>query len=475
MKLYRNAIILIAVLALLIGGYLMVTKMKGSDDSIEEATTSENLALVTLDSEKINAISLNNEELQLEFSKEETEWVLKSPSAIKTDKDSISSLVGQLTGLTAERFVEENPSDLNQYGLDKPRIVITIGSNENKTQTMELGDRTPTKEAYYLLEKGTNKVYTVSVYYGDQFLDAKSQIRDRTLFTFKTNEKTGAIEDVQTISMDRGGKLLFSSKKESESTWVLTAPFQANANLESIMPIVDAFSKLMVIDFVEDEAKDLEKYGLDKPSYALEVSTSTNKNKILLGDVMKDSSNFYAVIEGSSAVFTVDPSGLTFLDKPLKEIIEPFAYIVNIGDVSKIEITMDGRTDVCLIETDKDKGEVKADRDKDKFFFNGKDATLKDNKDSQPFRQFYQALIGITLDGIEQGATPSGRPEITFQYTLNKAPGSTKLEFYPKDKDYYYVVKNGQYSNIIVRKAQFDKPEGVRDTYKKLVEILNQK
>jgi hypothetical protein len=50
-----------------------------------------------------------------------------------------------------------------------------------------------------------------------------------------------------------------------------------------------------------------------------------------------------------------------------------------------------------------------------------------------------------------------------------------KVEFYSKDKDYYYVVKNGKYSNLLVLKSQFDKAEGVRPTYKTLMDLINKK
>ena len=56
------------------------------------------------------------------------------------------------------------------------------------------------------------------------------------------------------------------------------------------------------------------------------------------------------------------------------EIIQPFIYITNIDTVTRIDVTMDGRTDTSTILADT------ADKDKDKFTINGKDATAKDSK-----------------------------------------------------------------------------------------------
>jgi hypothetical protein len=388
-----------------------------------------------------------------------------------------SDLVGGITGITADKLIENKATNLSQYGLDNPVLEIVISSGASKTQTLEVGNKTPTQDDYYLMDKASNKVVTVSSYTVDQFMDAKNAIRDKTLFNLTVDTTTNTVKDAIGVSMDRAGQLLFTAKLQSDSNWALTAPFEANANADGVAPIIDAFTKIAVSSFVEDNATDLDKYGLKNPAYALEVdTTSKGKNRILLGTLKPGSTEMYAMLDGTKDVFTIDPSALTFLDKPFKEIIEPFAYIVNIDTVTKIDVTMDGQTVTSTIMTDKDKGAVKADKDKDKFTINGKDATMKDKDDNQPFRAYYQALIGITLDSIEMGAVPTGAPEVTITYTLNKAPGIMKVEFIPKDKDYYYVVKNGKYSNILVLKSQFDKqPDGVRATYKTLMALVNKK
>jgi hypothetical protein len=102
-------------------------------------------------------------------------------------------------------------------------------------------------------------------------------------------------------------------------------------------------------------------------------------------------------------VFSVSLGTFNFLDKPLKEIIEVFAYIVNIDDVNKIKVEMDGYTVDCELQTDKE------DRDNDKFFVNGKDVSdLKDDKGSVIFRKYYSALIGVKLSELKVEAQPSG-------------------------------------------------------------------
>src|SRR5659263_262783 len=134
MKLYRNAIILVVVLALLIGAYVVISKKKGSDTT--NATTTQNLTILSIDSEKVSEVTVKNKDILLDFTKNETDWVLKSPVGLKTNKDQISTLISGITGITPDKLIEEKASNLNQYGLDNPVLEIVILSTEIKTRLL---------------------------------------------------------------------------------------------------------------------------------------------------------------------------------------------------------------------------------------------------------------------------------------------------------------------------------------------------
>lgn len=463
MKLYRNAIILIVVLALMVTGYVFLKNKKSAGNANEASTTeTETVKIIDVAADKAQEITIESKDSKLIFGKKEKDWVLTQPSDIKVDSSAVSSLTSDILALNADKVIEENAADLSKYGLATPGTKVTVKLTDGSLKVLEMGDSTPTKDGYYVKLQGSNKVYTIGSYTGDRFVNTKKQIRVKTLFE-------GKAEDVTAIGMEKGGKVVFVAKKSGED-WSLTAPIEGSVNTSNLGPIIDASVGTSITEFVEENPADLDKYGLKNPSYALEVETKKDgKVKLLLGKEDKQNSCYYAKLDGKNDVFTVATSAFNFLDKPLKEIIDVFAYIVNINDVSNIVVDMDGQTTNIGIETNKD------DKDKDKFTVNGKDATMKDQKGDQPFRKYYQALIGVTLSEIEIGAVPTAKPEITFTYTLKKAPGTMKVEFIPKDDRSYYVVRNGKYSNIVVDKKKFDEPEGVRDTYKKLMDILNKK
>lgn len=463
MKLYRNAIILVVVVALLVGAYFFISANKKTDET--DLSENETIRILDYTTDKVEKLTLENDEGTFVLVKKDTNWELSSPAGFKADSGKLSSIAINASSVIADKVVEEDAKDLSLYGLDKP-VSVTLKLTDGTEKTLLIGDATPTKGGYYTKLKDSGKVYVVGSYTAEAILVSRLEMKDKTLYTLTS-------EDIISVAMSRKGSSVFSAQKNADVDWQMLSPIKGNANLTALSPMIDALTQTAVSEYIEENASDLSKYGLANPAYEFEFATSSAKYRLQLGSEKEKGSLIYAKLDGSNDVFTISESAYTFLDKPLKEIIEVFAYIVNIDQVNKIELTMDGKTDTFGIETYKD-AEGNTDTDKDKFTMNGKDASMKDKDDKQPFRNFYQALIGIGLDEIEPGDVAMGTPELTIKYYLKSAPGTMKVDFVSKDADYYYVFRNDQYTGILVKKNKQDfGVEGMKASYKTLVEAVN--
>ena len=465
MKLYRNAIILLVIVALLGGAYYFISNRNVPEDNSEDYN-SDIIKLSDYTSDKVESLTLKNPDGTFVIVKKDTEWVISSPAGFNGDSSVLSSIVINAGSLTADKLVEENAQDLSVYGLDNP-VLITVKLNDGKEFTVEIGDKTPTKGGYYVKLSGESKVYVIGSYTGDKLVIGKNGMKSKALYTITTDMITQ-------LSMDRNGENVFASVKGAEESWSLTQPIKGSVNTTALYPMLEALAATAVSEFVEESASDLSKYGLDKPSYVFDFNTTTaGAFKLLLGDEKTKGSEFYAKLDGSDEVFVINSSAYNFLDKPLTEIVEVFAYIVNIDQVTKIDLTMEGKTTSMTLDVYKD-AEGKSDNDKDKFTVNGVDASGKDENDDQPFRKFYQELIGISLDEIDVNGKPEGSPEISIKYTLKADPGTMQVDFISKDANYYYVVKNGEYSGLLVKKSKKDLGVlGMKESYSKLMEFLS--
>jgi hypothetical protein len=466
MKLYRNAIILVVIVALLVGAYFMIGRNKpAGTDSSATSTTAEVMYVVNYTTDKVDSVTLQNPEGTFVITQQGTAWALTSPTDIKADPSVLSGIAINASSVTADKLVEENAQDLSKYGLNKP-VIVKLKLKDGSERSVEIGDKTPTKGGYYVKLADQNKVYVVSSYTCDQLVTNRNGLRSKELFGI-----TSAM--ITKISMDRKGENVFSSELNAQKNWSMLKPIKGNTNATALQPMFDALSGTQIVEFVEDKPTDLAKYGLDKPSYSFDIGTTTaGAFKLLLGDEKTKDSEMYAKLDGKDEVFTINSSAYTFLDKPLKEIIDTFAYLVNIDQVKKIELTMDGKTDIMLFDIYKN-ADGSSDADKDKFTFNGKDASGKNADDKQPFRELYQTLISITLDEVDlSGANPvDENAEISINYILKD--GSMKIDYVSKDADNYYVFRNGEYANIIVKKNKEDFGFGeIRNKYKDLLDFL---
>lgn len=461
MKLYRNAIILLVIVALLVGAYFLVRNKKANEPLSQPKQYDKLTDFISTD---IESVTLENRDGTFVIVKKDEEWALSTPTDLRYDPSALSSIVINLASVVTDKLIEENAQDLSIYGFDKP-AVARVKPKDGDAVTIEVGSQTPTKTGYYARLAGSNKVYTISTYTAEKITSGRNSMRTRQLFDI-------AADEINKFALHRNGQIVFESVKDG-TVWSMQAPIKGSMNESSFLAMVDAVANTTVVEFIEDESGDLSAYGLDKPVYEVIFSTEkAGEMKLQFGLERKSDSSIYAKLDGVDEVYAIDLAPFTFLDKPLKEIVSIFAYIVNIDQVEKIELTMDGKTTNMTLDVYVDE-EGNMDKDKDKFYVEGVDASGRNEEGDQPFRKFYQALIGICIDEIDMEGDPSGgKADITINYTLKT--GTMKVEFIPKDENFYYVVRNGEYANVLVKrknKVEFG-VEGMKQAYKTMMDFL---
>ncbi|HOQ37977.1 MAG TPA: DUF4340 domain-containing protein [Acetivibrio sp.] len=467
MKLYRNIIILVVILAALIGAYYIAKPLVGT-----EKEDNRNIQVIKMDKEKVVEITVENSEGKFVFKKENDQWAMVSGGDFVIDTYRIESIASNVCDLSAYKIVDDNPQDLAMFGLDKP-VVISAKTSEGEMVEIEVGNITATKQAYYVKKKGENTVYTIAAYAGEILRSRKTDLRNRYILDVLTS-------DVTELALTKNGKLTFDAVKNSDSGWIIKEPIESGADMIRLNNALTALVRAEVTDFIEENATDLSKYGLDNPSYILKAAAGNKKVTVLLGNVKENYKETYGMFEGTNEVFTINPNSLGFLDITTVEIIDGFLFTPYIFDVTDIEVKMDGETINLKIEKiektssegqDDSNGEEEA---VENFYVNGRNVSEKGEDGKSKFKKYYQALIGITADEIDPNAVVEGDAEISITYKLKKEPGTVKVEFIPRDSDSYYAMKDGQYTGLIVLKSSFNKEEGPRKSYEKLMDLLNE-
>lgn len=462
MKLYRNAIILVVVLGLLVGAYMIFGKNKKENNSVQGTTTGSETKkaekVFSADTEKIIEFTVQNKNGTFVFTKKGDSWEYPAgEKGFRLSSEKVEAMVSSIADVDSEEVIEKNATDLAQYGLNNP-INVTIKTKNGKTTVLQVGSSTSSGDAYYIKLKDSSKVYTVGAYACDSLNFDKNDITDITLFSSNA-------DDITKFILEKQGQLPITMQMKNK-TWHMTAPVEGEIDSDMMNKMLSGLTQSTIVSYVETNAADLSKYALKDPHYVVDVETAKTKTKLLIGKEDKVNGLFFARLDGSNDVFTIDSDNYTFVDKPLKEFIIPLVYLQDINHVSKVVVELDGKKTVCNIESDKN------DLSKETFTVNGKDANMEDEKGYSVFRQYYESIIGVTFDTIEMGAKPTGKSEFTITYTYKDGSAPVKIEYIPKDKDYYYAVKNGKYTNFLVLKKELNDSDGVRAMYSQLMKAL---
>jgi Domain of unknown function (DUF4340) len=243
-------------------------------------------------------------------------WVVE-PGDYPADVTEVRSYLSSLRATRAVDFPAEAPSDLAPYGLDAPRLIVTVTMGEGdaaKSQSLSLGGETAEGTSKRLFATSTARTGVVTV--GDwsqKNLDKSvGTFRDKTVLAFDP-ENVGRVElqrrEGTGVNVERGpgGAWQVTGKEGSESV--------------AIGRLLEDLHDLRGADVVTDQASDLSAYGLDAP--ALHI-TLFDKDGKPLGTVLatKHDGKYYAIREGQPTVFEVRDYMFTRLDKQEKDFLQ---------------------------------------------------------------------------------------------------------------------------------------------------------
>jgi hypothetical protein len=123
------------------------------------------------------------------------------------------------------------------------------------------------------------------------------------------------------------------------SDWKITEPKPFAADQSAISTIVSSVASLNSERLIDDKASNLQRYGLDPPSFELDVTEKDNETKrLLLGDDTPTGSAVYAVVAGDPRVFTIANYNKGSIDKSLNDLRDKRLLTVNSAKIASFEL-----------------------------------------------------------------------------------------------------------------------------------------
>ena len=127
--------------------------------------------------------------------------------------------------------------------------------------------------------------------------------------------------------------------------WRLTAPTALPADQDAVSSMVSTLGTLNADKVVEDNATDLQPYGLKIPTLEVEIKRKDGKSdKLLIGDDTPTGSGAYAKLPNDPRVFSIGSSGKTALDKRVDDLRDKRLLTFDQDKLTRVELEAKGQT-----------------------------------------------------------------------------------------------------------------------------------
>jgi len=441
MKLYRNIILVLVVVALLFTALVFVNKLNPNESDNPEDSGSESTAIMLLelnDSDVIKIDVKTSDEQYSVFDKDGT-WTLNDDKNLRIKENSLQSFVYSCASLSVDRLISENAPDAAKYGFDEPKATIVIHLKNGSSKTIYVGDETIDKSSSYLKLADDNKIYLKSAYGINKIAPDKSSFIKLEMIDIDTSD----LSPLSHVYITKEAKTNVKLKCVNENIWKMIEPVYSDVNGQVLADnVLTPVSTLSAVDVVEVHAKDLKPYGLKSPYAEFSIGYNGKTQKVVFGN--KFENYRFAILDGFDTVYIVKESALSFLDVPYVDLMSKLIHVEKIDDVKRVEIK-DPNTDLVL-ETN---GEER--------FINGK------KTDKSSFSKAYQAIIGISLSSIDLTSAPNANSDATIKYTKNDG-SVVNVSFVSIDDRNYRALVDGKGNGIVNKNAVKEAIDFVKQT-----------
>lgn len=280
-------------------------------------------------------------------------WQVLQPVTAKADESEISGITSALASIDVVRVIDENPTNLNEYGLSNPRIQVDFkAAGDKEYRKLLIGEKSPTGADLFAKRNDEKKVFLIPAFQETTFNKDTFALRDKSVLKFDR-------EKVDGVEVAAAGKSLVMAKDGPE--WKIKKPVETRADYGSVEGLVGRLQTIQMKSIASDQASpaDLKKYGLEKPEATVNIAAGSTRATLLVGGKATDTT-VYARDASKPAVVTVESALMDDLKKSAddyrrKDLFEFRAYNAN-------RVELKRGNDVVVFERVKGQGDNAQDK-----------------------------------------------------------------------------------------------------------------
>lgn len=301
MKRQTKLLFLAMVLMVMATAAFVVAKLSPENEDTFEDTS---VAILSLDTETVSALSWSYEGESLTFAYADGAWYYPEDSTFPLDDSYLDDMVDELSDVVANRTIEA-VTDLSQYGLEDAVCTISVTADAVTTE-IRIGNENSLGGQRYL-SLGDGMVYLVDALLLDEF--------SYGLYDLVRKEPIPPMTNVSDVRVKTGTQTLSLTKQTvGESyAWQAGDQFLDTELTDAFVETVTHMSWDACVDYKADDI--LTEYGLDVPMVSVAVAyiepaaadeTSVEKVDFAVEIGSRTGEFCYARLAGSEMVYLID-------------------------------------------------------------------------------------------------------------------------------------------------------------------------
>jgi hypothetical protein len=358
-------------------------------------------------------------------------WVFANDAQGEIDQLMVETALSYIAYVYASDIVAGSVDDLAGFGLDAPRLAVTVNTAGGERYTYRFGGATSDKTAYYLMMEGDPRLYLFPAVNYDQveagvnaFRDLALDIDAANLTAVSFNRNDGTLVDMVWIP---------EAERAGNETWKLNEPFEGLGNPRIPELAASLLSPARLSGFVGDDV--LDDYGLHNGKLLYLKDGGGNEVRMNVGAATDDGS-YYCTVEGREGVYTVYPLFGELFTINTQNCVQQNVIPLDSGHVRSFALTIGG----AALAFDAEAGTL-----------NGTPVT------DEAVDALFDAIAAVTVDGMTEQAAANrvGAMDIG---------GEMEISFAPYRNEFYAVGWYGEAAPAYVRQSKIDELVKLADT-----------
>lgn len=424
---FKTTIILFVIFLVLMA-YIFLFESKSKNDKHAKEK------LVALSSESVQKIIYKKEDETLEFQKNaEGEWLIIKPLEAKADKYEVNRLAEEFADLRIERVVDEEPADLEKYGIPKKEMSLYFKDKEQQVKIF-IGMENPLDNTFFAKRENETRVVLLSSSLKNLLEKSVFDFRQKDIFKFETDEARSIKLSAKKIQWE-------ALKKEEE--WFLKKPVKALVKSSKINDILYSLSNLKAKEFVSEEKtkEEIKNYRLDWADYEVSLSIPLSNQEVTFF-IHKDDEKVYATTSLSPKIVEIEDSIISDLEKKAEELREKEVANFYSWEVNRLHIKK-GNITLTLVKDEENKwhfeSQNKEEADKNKI------ETFIRKIENLEATEFIDPPLNLKDYGLE---SPQARVQIWVEEEEEKVKEITILIGSEDKEAKQMVVKNTRFEYL---------------------------